>query len=873
MFPFIFHRSPSDSSSSADAPRDGNSTDSSGDSSHGMATTDRPSAPPAESTPTPSLASEDLLASDPEIQAMCAQTPQPRSGTPQIVNPIQQPTTTPPPPPQQGTSQMSDPGPGPSNQPVPEPLQQPAPPRQRIRRDRSPLQRPMLEPRDAALPPRSPDDFWHYLVNHHPWARHVRPRQIRRDEIAEQQISNDLPVDVYRHVPHLGYAAIRFVHSLFPRTPPNLKTVRAPLAFIEFSNLEDAVIFRDKAQRVLEATLRGDGELVQQERTMAPKDVRSSILLPPKLKGSYPVLYQIAAIGSNSLVIEAKDFFVFMPDRLELHCILLDRFSLNIENNTYGYDRHLISVKDFVWVYEVAPTIAAVRSPARCLQLARIPRTAALETNTQFFFRAAVFAFVTPAVWTQPHLGVVLKLTRRGETVNNFKMALEGVPEAVTITKSICEFEWPDVQEDEILIAQSRKNVSCAVRFSEPPASKTARDWLRRQVEHFCPAHPDEGMVPMKVRKARQEDIDWFFDRTGEFNNFVNNHPQALRRMSKVFSMACAALVALQNLDDDNRTHRVTATVPSVSSHPLQLQLTLQDMSSMEGWTKHRPVGVWIMDVWWFTKLEVDEAEFQEETRELRVTLATYSQMEQVLRNAIRDVGRRVGNTAFLDLFVKLGRTPANANPAFESVSRMEIFKDLEEGGADVSVVDIAYGAQELGCKTAKEAERDEDEPLIDSITLHGRRLELTRDQQEALALGNSKYPLIAIQAAFGTGKTVVGACVAIRQALAGQRVIITASTNTAVAQFANTILEFGEAQQVGVTRFVAEAIAFDTDAPTTAVDLPEILKMIGTVFQRQLTREKETCRTFTQGRIRYESQYIQLQVPKSLLVYPVSRL
>ncbi|CAJ0593507.1 unnamed protein product [Cylicocyclus nassatus] len=202
----------------------------------------------------------------------------------------------------------------------------------------------------------------------------------------------------------------------------------------------------------------------------------------------------------------------------------------------------------------------------------------------------------------------------------------------------------------------------------------------------------------------------------------------------------------------------------------------------------------------------------------------------------------------------QLGRTPANANPAFESVSRTEIYKNLEEGGADVSVVDIAYGAQELGCKTAEKAKGDEDEPLIDSITLHGRRLELTRDQQEALALGNSKYPLIAIQAAFGTRKTVVGACVAIRQALAGQRVIITVSTNTAVAQFANTILEFGEAQQVGVTRFIAEAIAFDTDAPTTAVDLPEILKMIGTVFQRQLTRrKKETCRIFTQGRIRYE--------------------
>ncbi|VDK63627.1 unnamed protein product, partial [Cylicostephanus goldi] len=164
-------------------------------------------------------------------------------------------------------------------------------------------------------------------------------------------------------------------------------------------------------------------------------------------------------------------------------------------------------------------------------------------------------------------------------------------------------------------------------------------------------------------------------------------------------------------MDDDTRTHRVTAAVPSVSSHPLQLQLTLRDMSSTEGWTKHRPVGVWIMDVWWFTKLEIDEVEYLDETRELRVTLVTYTQMEHVLRNAIRAVGRRAGNTAFLDLFVKLGRIPANANPAFESVSRMQMYKALEEGGDDKTVVDIAYGAQELGCKTAAEARGDEDEP------------------------------------------------------------------------------------------------------------------------------------------------------------------
>ncbi|VDN21855.1 unnamed protein product [Cylicostephanus goldi] len=96
----------------------------------------------------------------------------------------------------------------------------------------------------------------------------------------------------------------------------------------------------------------------------------------------------------------------------------------------------------------------------------------------------------------------------------------------------------------------------------------------------------------------------------------------------------------------------------------------------------------------------------------------------------------------------------------------MQIYKIVNEGGADITVVDIAYGAQELGCKTAEEAEGDEDEPLINSITLHGRRLE---NAQSAGGPGTREQQIstnIAIQAAFD--RTVVGACVAIRQALAG---------------------------------------------------------------------------------------------------------
>ncbi|CAJ0589340.1 unnamed protein product [Cylicocyclus nassatus] len=218
---------------------------------------------------------------------------------------------------------------------------------------------------------------------------------------------------------------------------------------------------------------------------------------------------------------------------------------------------------------------------------------------------------------------------------------------------------------------------------------------------------------------------------------------------------------------------------------------------------------------------------------------------------AVREVSRIVGTTTFLDLYVKLARIPGKANPAFEAIARMRIHEDLREAGGDTTLIDLAYGATNLGCMTEEEAAQVEEVPVIDTVTIHGRLLHLTNNQQEALVLGNSRYPLIALQAAFGPGKTVVGASIAIYQAQQGQRVIVTASTETAIAQFTNTLLGFAQANDVGVVRFVAETIAFDTDVPSTQVDLNEVLKRISTVYAPVLSRsERETCRRFAEGRI-----------------------
>ncbi|WKX96320.1 hypothetical protein Q1695_012625 [Nippostrongylus brasiliensis] len=47
---------------------------------------------------------------------------------------------------------------------------------------------------------------------------------------------------------------------------------------------------------------------------------------------------------------------------------------------------------------------------------------------------------------------------------------------------------------------------------------------------------------------------------------------------------------------------------------------------------------------------------------------------------------------------------------------------------------------------------------LVGDDSFHIRKISLTEDQRQAVALGLSDYPVVGIQAGFGTGRTMIGA-------------------------------------------------------------------------------------------------------------------
>ncbi|WKY00310.1 hypothetical protein Q1695_014845 [Nippostrongylus brasiliensis] len=134
-------------------------------------------------------------------------------------------------------------------------------------------------------------------------------------------------------------------------------------------------------------------------------------------------------------------------------------------------------------------------------------------------------------------------------------------------------------------------------------------------------------------------------------------------------------------------------------------------------------------------------------------------------------------------------------------------------------------------------------------ITVATKPLQLWPNQMRVLQLGALDLPVFAIQAAFGTGKTVIGALLAARIfSTQCSTVVVTTTTNTAVAQFTDTLLKLDEYKNLDVLRFVCDSALIE-GTPSTPVDIHTILKRLATDFGHQMSAgDIHFCRKYKRG-------------------------
>nr|CDJ98527.1 unnamed protein product [Haemonchus contortus] len=494
-------------------------------------------------------------------------------------------------------------------------------------------------------------------------------------------VTGVLPMHVYRPIPHNGYFGGSFVRSLTPRRFVGTPSPTNPLPILELTRMPDVITFRQHAANLIADLL--DNHYQDDSPTFAQLPSISGLgptrLLPPRLpSGVRPVLYQVVnSYYGTGIIIEAKDFFVPGPDHRELHCIPLTQDSINYLSRTRGFDRTQVSVKDFVWVISLRPTLSTLDTEDRehSLWQARAPRPPALNLTQPFFFRVHEFIFATPA--QRNILGIVLAVARRGnrgQAVNHIYAAFEGSPKALRVTQSVCSFPLTQVEREDLLLASARTKVSCAMRFSHTAISVQAQRVLTAEIRRFFPAHPNEAIMPLRVSLLPQEDRNWVNERLAAFTSYGRHIRVARLRMGKLFAVASASLASQAFLTDDKCTHEIVAFIPNLDGLPLRLQIELSSMAPDNGWNRSRNVNVWVVHSTTMTRATITFVQYDFDSRTLAVELSADTRSQQSIRDAVIEHGQVFDDhTARARVCVRLSRAPSGTDPVFELLAASNI--------------------------------------------------------------------------------------------------------------------------------------------------------------------------------------------------------
>ncbi|VDK65050.1 unnamed protein product, partial [Cylicostephanus goldi] len=329
----------------------------------------------------------------------------------------------------------------------------------------------------------------------------------------------------------------------------------------------------------------------------------------------------------------------------------------------------------------------------------------------------------------------------RNDRIQSFKAAFAGAPELVVVSPVNCMFDIQDVKSYEVLMAESRPNISCAMRFSEPPVSIQARDFLCQEVRRFLPMNPDEGVLPLRVDQPDHEEEQWLQDREGDFNSLHENPALAKQKMSNLCNAACSALGAAKRLTDDRQSHWVTATVPNKFAYPILLQFRLTDMACEAGWTYNRPIALLIGGSPQVSHATVRSVEVRAQEKLLIVTVSAFPWSHNAIARNVELFCRNLDVTTVVDVCVRLCKPFAASNPVYDIISRYSVYERLAPGTSGDSVVNVGYGIGPLACAGANDPVLYDPNDALLFCTLNGRRIELTPDQQLATALGLSRLP------------------------------------------------------------------------------------------------------------------------------------
>ncbi|KAK6027865.1 hypothetical protein OSTOST_06098, partial [Ostertagia ostertagi] len=436
------------------------------------------------------------------------------------------------------------------------------------------------------------------------------------------------------------------------------------------------------------------------------------------------------------------------------------------------------------------------------------------------------FVFVTPP--TAPHRVFGLVLEGEDTSFRPCKVAFESVPDAVTVSPRVLRSLSRTMKKDDIVLADTRVNVSTAIRFSESPASVEDQLALCKLVRPIIPSHPQEGLLPLKIFDIPRDERDWIDDRIGRFTNYFKNPREAHHKMTQLFNVGCSALLAIE-------VHKETdsySTQPHCFSDSVPLHFAPGVRSRLDS---ESLCVLWIVGAASVVRVSILRTKFDPQRRTLDIQLVSSARLHRSLMQSVNEFSWKEKGT-------KLARQCVNRTvPVYPMLTKHKLFENITRNSEcrGAQVLDAVYNnlsSYKIAGSDYLYADR-----TAKRISLDGKSLELGSDQVAAIRLGcDDRRPIVAIRGPFGSGKTLVAALIAARVVRKQKGFsIITATTNGAVAQITDTVLKLDEYRDLSRAALRVRHFAYRS-----------ILKRLPDDYFEQLSREDlRTCQSFKKGR------------------------
>ncbi|KAK6010055.1 hypothetical protein OSTOST_24954, partial [Ostertagia ostertagi] len=175
----------------------------------------------------------------------------------------------------------------------------------------------------------------------------------------------------------------------------------------------------------------------------------------------------------------------------------------------------------------------------------------------------------------------------------------------------------------------------------------------------------------------------------------ITHGPRQPVRMRTPAQCCLFGLAAVNCINDDKRTHMLTAIVPSMSAFRLRFDFIIGDMSSECGWTTQRPVYLWVIGSRSLIRALIEQAEHSYEDRSSRS--ASWSPSAEHIDQPSRPSHGLLPDAATSPVCRSASSSatlPSGTDLLYELISKRQLFAHSHPNSQARIILDAVYGSR-----------------------------------------------------------------------------------------------------------------------------------------------------------------------------------